>query len=104
MPSERLLEFKVRPAVIVSKDENNDRLEDVIIAPCTSNVSRRREPTQYLIEGAEIAQAGIRVPSTVRCESLLAINKSMILRVLGRLSERGMDRVDGCLRNALGLK
>jgi mRNA interferase MazF len=104
MPSERLKKFKRRPGLIVSKDVNNDRLDDVIIAICTSNISRKQEPTQYLIEGEEIAQAGIKVASVVKCESLLSINKSMIIKVLGRLSEKGIQKVNECLKDALELK
>ena len=103
MPSEELRQFKLRPAVVVSKDQNNFRLDDVIVAPCTSNVSRRTESTQYLIEGDEIAQTGIRVMSAVRCESLFTINKTMVLKVLGELSDKGRSRVNVCLRDALSL-
>ena len=103
MPSEELRKFKLRPAVVVSKDQNNIRLDDVMIAPCTSNVSRQAEPTQYLIEGEEIAQTGIRITSVLRCESLFTINKSMVVRVLGRLSNDGLLAVAVCLRDALGL-
>ncbi len=46
MPSTLLTQFKLRPAIIVSKDINNRRLDDLIVAPCTSNVSRSKEPTQ----------------------------------------------------------
>lgn len=103
MPSEELRKFKIRPGLIVSKDINNKRLEDVIIAICTSNISRNLEPTQYLIEGNEIAQAGIKVTSIVKCESLLTINKLMIIEVLGMLSNDGITKINECLKNALGL-
>lgn len=104
MPSEELREFKLRPGLIVSKDLNNKRLNDVIIAICTSNISRSQEPTQYLIEGNEITQTGIKVASVVKCESLLTINKSMIIKILGVLSEDGIHRVNECLKDALELK
>lgn len=103
MPSTGLTRFKLRPAVVVSKDANNHRLDDVIIAPCTSNISRSSEPTQYLIDGAEIAAAGIRVPSVVRCEALMTIPKTLIVRTLGHLSDGAMDGVNDCLRDALAL-
>lgn len=104
MPSNELREFKLRPALVVSKDLNNKRLNDVIIAICTSNISRRQEPTQYLIKDDEIAQAGIKVDSVIKCESLLTINKSMIIKVLGRLSGKGIQKVNACLKDALELK
>lgn len=103
MPSESLKKFKLRPALIVSKDLNNDRLNDVIIAICTSNISRMQEPTQYLIEGKEITQVGIKVASVVKCESLLTISKSLIIKVLGRLSATGIQKVNECLKDALGI-
>lgn len=104
LPSSELREFKLRPALIVSKDFNNMRLEDVIIAVCTSNISRKQEPTQYLIEGDEIVRSGIKVPSVIRCESLLSVNKTMIVKVLGTLSEAGLYAVKACLKDALELK
>lgn len=104
MPSEGLGKFKLRPALIVSKNLNNERLEDVTIAICTSNISRQKESTQYLIEGEEIEQAGIKAASVVKCESLLTINKSMILKTLGKLSEKGVQYVNACLKDALALK
>jgi len=94
MPSKELRKFKLRPALVVSKDLNNKRLNDVIIAICTSNISRSQEPTQYLIGRDEIAQTGIRVTSVVKCESLLTINKSMIIKVLGMFSENGVRIFD----------
>ena len=96
-------QFKLRPAVVVSKDANNQRLDDVIVAPCTSNISRSSEPTQYLIDGVEIATAGIRIPSAVRCEALMTIPKVLIVRTLGRLSNAAVASVNDCLRDALAL-
>ncbi|MBI5206512.1 MAG: type II toxin-antitoxin system PemK/MazF family toxin [Candidatus Firestonebacteria bacterium] len=104
MPSEELKEFKVRPGLIVSKDLNNKRLDDVIIAICTSNISRNQEPTQYLIKGDEIVQTGIKVSSVIKCESLISINKSMIIKVLGTLSMNEIHKVNECLKDALELK
>lgn len=104
MPSQELKEFKFRPGLLVSKDLNNNRLKDVIIAICTTNVSRNQESTQYFIQGDEIAQAGIKIESVVKCESLLTINKSMITKVLGNLSESGILKVNECLKDSLGLK
>jgi mRNA interferase MazF len=103
MPSEELKEFKLRPGLIVSKDINNKRLDDVIVAVCTSNTARNQEPTQYFIEGDEIVQAGIKVVSVVKCETLLSINKTMVIKVLGSLSEKGLSKVNDCLKNALEL-
>ena len=103
MISEDFKKNKVRPALIVSKNLNNDRLDDVIVAICTSNISRHNEGSQYLIEGDEIIRTGVKVTSVVKCETLLTINKSMIIKILGRLSEKGFYAINECLKDALEL-
>ena len=103
MPSTLLTQFKLRPAVVVSKNINNRRLDDLIVAPCTSNISCGKEPTQYLIDGAELAGAGVVVPSMVRCEALMTIPKAMVLRVVGHLSTGVMTAVAACVKDALAL-
>ncbi|OQA14443.1 MAG: mRNA interferase MazF6 [bacterium ADurb.Bin363] len=103
MPSDDFKKLKVRPALIVSKNLNNDRLDDVIVAICTTNISRHKETSQYLIDGDEITRTGIKLSSVVKCETLLTINKSMIIKVLGKLSEKGLYEVNECLKDALDL-
>ncbi|MCL1470020.1 type II toxin-antitoxin system PemK/MazF family toxin [Argonema antarcticum] len=103
MPSTQLQQFKIRPALIVSADRLNQILDDVMIVACTSNTSRSLTVTQYLITGEEIASAGIRVESVVRCESIFTLNKLMIIRKLGSLSAEAMNQVNSCLMVALEL-
>jgi mRNA interferase MazF len=104
MPSTQLREFKMRPVVVVSKELNNKRLDDIVVAICTSNIKRPKETTHVFIEGADVKASGIRVPSVVRCESLFTINKTMIIQTLGRLPERLRSEMDGCLKDALDLE
>ena len=37
MPSSQFQQFKLRPAVIVSANDINQILDDVMVVPCTSN-------------------------------------------------------------------
>ncbi len=103
MPSTGFTQFKVRPGVIISANQLNQILDDLMVVPCTSNTNRPLTVTQYLITGDEIASVAIRVESVVRCESIFTLNKSMILRKLGSLSSEAIDRVNFCLIAALEL-
>jgi len=103
MPSTGLTQFKVRPAVVISANQLNQILDDVMVVPCTSNTNRPLTATQYLITGDEIVIAGIRVESVIRCESIFTLNKSMILRKLGSLSSQAIHEVSLCLNVALEL-
>ncbi len=54
---------KRRPAVIISNDYNNARLDDVLLVPLTSNTTRAgREPTQVVVamESPEGKAGGLR--------------------------------------------
>jgi len=104
MPSTQLTQFKLRPAVIISADNLNQILDDVMVVPCTSKTSRPLTAAQYLITGDEIVVAGIRVESVVRCESIFTLNKSMIARKLGALSHEGINHINRCLMVALELE
>jgi mRNA interferase MazF len=103
MPSTELKQFKLRPGVIISASYLNQIVDDVMIVPCTTNTNRHLTSTQYLITGDEIVSAGIRVDSVVKCESIFTINKSMIVRQIGKLSAIALNQVNQCLMVALEL-
>ena len=97
---------KIRSALIVQADLWNQRLDDTIIAPITSSNNRSRiTPTQYFIDIStpEGQQTGLIFNSVVRCGSLIAYNQSLILRMIGSLPLHAMQRIDMCLKAALGI-
>ena len=63
---------KIRPALVVQSDANNVRLNNVIVAAITRNITRVNEPTQLLIETSSPAgqQSGLLADSAVTCENL----------------------------------
>lgn len=93
---------KVRPALIVQSDHNNARLNETIIVAITSNISRVHEPTPLLIEVAtpEGAASGLLHDSAIRCERLHTIPQQIIQRVIGKLPDSLMKKVDECLKSA----
>lgn len=96
---------KVRPVLVVQNDRDNQRLTNTIVAQITSVTRRALEPTQLLIEIAttEGQQSGLRQDSVVNCVNLLTLDKTMILRTLGRLPESLLHKVNNCLKAALEL-
>ena len=104
MATQGVLSWKKRPGLVVSKNQNNSRLDDIIIAPCSSNISKKSIPTQYLIEGEEVFESGIRITSVVRCEILMTIHKSMIIKKLGQIYLESLKKIDECLIDALAIR
>ncbi|MBX9722576.1 MAG: type II toxin-antitoxin system PemK/MazF family toxin [Candidatus Obscuribacterales bacterium] len=97
---------KRRPAVIISNDYNNARLDDVLLVPLTSNVTRAtREPTQVVVEMAtpEGKLGGIRLDSVIDCTVIATIPKTLLVNKIGAFPNEVMERVDMCLMIALSI-
>jgi mRNA interferase MazF len=95
---------KKRPALVVSCDRNNRRLNHAILALITSNTDRATgEPTQLLIDigTTDGQQAGLLHASAVKCEHLVTIHERLIDRTIGRLSPALMQQIDQCLKWSL---
>jgi mRNA interferase MazF len=96
---------KVRPVLVVQNDRDNQRLTNTIVVQVTSVTRRSLEPTQLLVEIAtpEGQPSGLRQDSVVNCVNIVTVDRSKILRKLGKLPESLLQRVNACLMVALGL-
>jgi len=94
----------VRPAVVIQNDRDNARTSNTIVVQVTTNVRRRQQETQLLIDEKhpDWILSGLRHPSVVNCLNIYTIRKSHIAKVIGTLSPETMTAVTQCLRNAIG--
>lgn len=96
---------KRRPALVVQADRYNRRRAAVIIAAITSHQRGQTLPCKVAVaqHSPEGRQAGLRLDSVVDCQTLATVPREEIAERLGTLPVRTMQRVDGALRDALGL-
>lgn len=96
---------KVRPALVVQNDRDNQRLINTILVQITSVTHRALEPTQLSIELTSDAGivSGLRQDSVINCANFLTVARTKILRHLGSLPEASMNRINQCLTAALEL-
>src|SRR5277367_4444864 len=97
---------KRRPAVIISNDYNNARLDDVLLVPLTSNTTRAgREPTQVVVSmtSEEGKAAGLRLDSVIDCTVIATIPKTLLVNKIGAFPQETMERVDQCLMIAMAI-
>lgn len=97
---------KIRPALVVQCDPNNARLDNTILAQITSRIRHARtEPTQLLIEvtSPEGRQSGLLGDSAVACENLFTVRQDIVTRKIGSLPDAVMEKVNRCLKAALGI-
>lgn len=97
---------KRRPAVVVQADSYNKTLEDTILALISSSARRKVGAASQLlvdISSPEGQQTGLSINSVIQCENLVTIDRSLILRIRGKLSAALLTQLDTCLKAALDL-
>jgi mRNA interferase MazF len=96
---------KTRPTLVVQADYYNQRISNVLVATITSNLARRNDPAHYFLgQGTSEGQsAGLHKDSLISCLNLAVIPGSDVVTKIGNLPRHVMNRVDDCLKAALGI-
>ena len=94
---------KKRPGLIVSMEAVHRKLPDVIVCPISSRPRYYERPGPGDEPLRNWKSAGLRYPSTVRASKVIAVDKGIIGRTVGRISVDDLRRVDDALRKVLGL-
>lgn len=90
---------KQRPMYVISSDEYNSSRGEVVAGAITSNISRRLTG-DHLLE--DWISAGLKHPS-MALATLRTVDKSLIRKRIGRLSEHDLSGIESNLRAVLGL-
>src|SRR5437588_13035826 len=77
---------KVRPAVVVLNDRDNQRLRKTVVAMITGNLQRQGDPSHLFIDPATEPSSGLSYPSLVSCNNLLMAEQAHIRQRIGHLS------------------
>lgn len=96
---------KLRPMLVIQNDQNNERMENTILATITTNLRRSDRATQVLIDpqNPDGESSGLISKSVVSCENILTVRQSRIVRKIGRLSESQLALVDQAIKQSLAL-
>ena len=94
---------KLRPAVIISPEPQE---LDVVIAFISSMVpSGELAETDFLLtpDHPDFSKTGLKKVSVFKMKKLLTMERTKLIRRLGRVSSAIQEELDRRLRNALGL-
>jgi mRNA interferase MazF len=96
---------KVRPALVIQNDRDNQRLTNTILAMITGQTRRTLEVTQLFIDIStpDGRQTGLRHDSAVNCINLLTVEQQKIITTIGTFSQSLIQDVNHCLKEALEL-
>jgi len=104
VPSSTQTGSKPRPAVVGSTAAFHAPLPDVIVCPVSSQPRYSQRPRSGDVPLQHWKAVGLRHPSAARVSNLVAVEKSLVKRVLGRLAGEDLARLERELRGALGLR
>jgi mRNA interferase MazF len=85
--------MKRRPALVLLDTGDND----ILVARITGQLTQ----TQFDVELQEWQQAGLRLPSVVRLHKLATLEKRLVERSLGSLSDTDLQQVQTTLQRLL---
>jgi mRNA interferase MazF len=96
---------KKRPVLVVQADGYNMKVAHAIVAEITTNLAAAKDPACLLIEVStpEGQASGLAQDSVVGCLFLATIAETRISDPVGKLTTATMQKVDDCLKAALGL-
>lgn len=96
---------KKRPAVVVQSDAYAGTLRTVVVAEVTKNLTMKGDPACVLIDTStpEGKATGLLVDSVISSLVLDTVYVDTVTQVLGSLSTTLLQKLDGCLKSALGL-
>jgi mRNA-degrading endonuclease toxin of MazEF toxin-antitoxin module len=97
---------KKRPVVVVQDDAYNQKLRHVIVVEITGNLALAADPANLLIEVAtpDGKATGLTRDSIVTCLHFVTMSADRIGKVIGSLFPSLMQKIDECLKSALGLR
>ena len=76
------------------------------MAQITTNLARAGEPSHFFIEASTKEGQEVRFlhDSLVSCNNLITIELTRVHKVIGHLPPSTMEKIDDCLKAALGLR
>ena len=101
-PNSDLKSVKLRPAVVIERDELQTGLTQIIVAMISSQTARAGHPSRVLIQRHTSAgrQSGLLHDSVVMTDNLTTVIAKAVSRVIGSLPRAG---IDAALRHTLDL-
>jgi mRNA interferase MazF len=96
---------KVRPAVVVQNDADNQKIRKTVVAMITGNLKRKGLPSHVYVDPSDPTgvSAGLSFPSLISCNNLYTVEQDSVTHVLGHLSDPLKQMLGAALRAVLGL-
>ena len=92
---------KVRPVLVLSNNNFNRFGEDIVVCAITSNLKQTRY--SMIIDEKNLETGKLHEKSLVKVDSLLKVNKNLIIKNIGTLNKTTFQKVENILENIFTL-
>ncbi len=82
---------KVRPALVVSKEEFNKKSADCIMVPLTTII--KAEPYSIIIDNKDLLSGEIARQSRIRADKIFCVEKRLVSMKIGKINNSTFEKV-----------
>jgi mRNA interferase MazF len=82
---------KVRPALVVSKEDFNKKSADCLMVPLTSVI--KDEPYSVIIDNKDLLSGEIARQSRIRADKIFCVEKSLVSMKIGKINDKTFEKV-----------
>ncbi len=101
LPFTDLKAAKQRPALIISNDSHNSKVEDLVISGITTNLSD--EEYSVVIEQKDMSEGNIHFLSRIKVDKIFTVHKSIVRKKLGRVNNQILESVKEEIKKLVNL-
>lgn len=82
---------KVRPVIVISNNEFNERSEDFIVVSVTSNISRDKYTLPLAI--SDMAEGKLFTICCIKVENILKLDKELMINKIGKVKKDKINKI-----------
>jgi mRNA interferase MazF len=99
-PFTDLSRIKRRPVLVMSSSKHNRSSPDFISCGITSNLENRQN--SVLLDPSEVVEGSLPVRSRIKYDKIFTLEKSLVIKSLGKVSPQKFAQVQNGLISLLG--
>ena len=90
-PFSDLKSSKVRPVIVVSSDAYNQKFQDMIVVPVTSNLNFRDYALN--LSGKDLETGHLITESVIKVDRITSIRQSFVIKPIGKVRSEVLDNI-----------
>jgi len=102
VPFTDLTTQKRRPVIVVSSNEYNRTMADIVVVAMTSNPAGN--PYTFTITSADLDTGMLNRPGQVRVDKIYTLSQSILVRTIGKVKPAILDRIRAMMQDLVADK